>query len=46
MTRSELSILLYLSLFNQLDANGNAMPGTTCLGPTGNPIAAPCTILA
>ena len=36
----------YLSLFNQLDANGNAIPGTTCLGPTGNPIAAPCTILA
>jgi Carboxypeptidase regulatory-like domain len=36
----------FLSLFNQLDANGNAIPGTTCLGPTGNPIAAPCTILA
>ena len=36
----------YLGLFNQLDANGNAIPGTTCLGPTGNPIAAPCTILA
>ncbi|HMD07481.1 MAG TPA: TonB-dependent receptor [Candidatus Acidoferrum sp.] len=36
----------YLSLFNDLDANGNAIPGTTCLDAAGNPIAAPCTILA
>jgi hypothetical protein len=36
----------YLSLFNQLDANGNAIPGTTCLDASGKPIAAPCTILA
>jgi hypothetical protein len=36
----------FLSLFNLLDANGNAIPGTTCLDAAGNPIAAPCTILA
>ena len=36
----------FLSLFNLLDANGNAIPGTTCLDATGKPIAAPCTILA
>ena len=36
----------FLSLFNDLDANGNAIPGTTCLDASGNPIAAPCTILA
>jgi hypothetical protein len=36
----------FLSLFNQLDANGNAIPGTTCLDASGKPIAAPCTILA
>jgi carboxypeptidase family protein len=36
----------FLGLFNQLDANGNPIPGTTCLNASGNPIAAPCTILA
>jgi hypothetical protein len=36
----------FLSAFNLLDASGNAIPGTTCLDAAGNPIAAPCTILA
>jgi hypothetical protein len=36
----------FLSAFNLLDANGNAIPGTTCLDASGHPIAAPCTILA
>jgi Carboxypeptidase regulatory-like domain len=36
----------FLGLFNQLDSSGNAIPGTTCLNANGNPIAAPCTILA
>lgn len=37
----------FLGLFNALDANGNPIPGTSCLDPvTGNPVAAPCTTLA
>jgi Carboxypeptidase regulatory-like domain len=36
----------FLSLFNDLDANGNAIPGTSCLDANGTPIAAPCTTLA
>ena len=36
----------YLSLFNELDASGNAISGTSCLDGSGKPIAAPCTILA
>jgi len=36
----------FLGLFNRLDAQGNAIPGTTCLDASGNPVAAPCTTLA
>src|SRR5712664_658194 len=36
----------YLSLFNELDASGNAIFGTSCLDGSGKPVAAPCTILA
>lgn len=36
----------FLSVFNSLDANGNPIPGTSCLDASGNPVSAPCTILA
>ena len=37
----------FLGLFNLLDPVTNApVPGTTCLDPTGHPIAPPCTILS
>ncbi|MBV9574007.1 MAG: TonB-dependent receptor [Acidobacteriales bacterium] len=36
----------FLGLFNQLDASGAPIPGTSCLDPSGNPTGPPCTILA
>ena len=36
----------FLALFNALDATGAPIPGTTCLDASGNPVSAPCTILA
>ena len=36
----------FLGLFNQLDANGAPILGTSCLDSLGNPTGPPCTILA
>jgi hypothetical protein len=36
----------FLGIFNSLDPNGNPIPGTTCLDASGNPVSAPCTVLA
>jgi hypothetical protein len=37
----------FLSLFNKVDSNGNAIPGTSCMDPTGTfAVSPPCTTLA